>query len=58
MIKCLMMISEPVKVEKTGLYFTYLDTWDLLPVAIICGISILLTVLWLLVVWAYVLRKY
>ena len=49
----LAMISEHTKVEELGLDFFYPDVWDLLPVAILCAISILFTVLWLLVVWEY-----
>jgi hypothetical protein len=54
MSKCLVLISERVKVEELGLDFSYPDVWDLLPVAILCVISILFTVLWLLAVWEYV----
>jgi len=54
MSKCLVLISEHAKIEELGLDFFYPDVWDLLPVAILCGISILFAVLWLLVVWEYV----
>jgi hypothetical protein len=50
-------ISEPKKSEELGLDFSYPDVWDLLPVTILCGISILFTVLWLLAVWEYVRLK-
>ena len=55
--KCLVLISESVKYEEFGLDFSYLNVWDLLPVAILCGISILFSVLWLLIVWEYVRLK-
>jgi len=47
MSKCLLLISERAKIEELGLDFSYPDVWDLLPVTILCGISILFTVLWL-----------
>ena len=53
----LKVISEHAKIEELGLDFPYPDVWDLLPVAIICGISILFTVMWLLAVWEYVRLK-
>ena len=53
----LVLVLEPVKTEKPGLNFTYPDGGDLLPVAILCGISILFTALWLLAVWEYVRLK-
>jgi hypothetical protein len=55
--KCLMWISEHTKIGEQGLDVSYLDLWDLLPIAILCGISILFTVLWLLAVWEYVWLK-
>ena len=54
MSKCLVLISERAKVEELGLDFSYPDVGDLLPVTILCGISILFTALWLLAVWEYV----
>ena len=54
MSKCLVLISERAKIEELVLDFSYPDVRVLLPVAILCEISILLTVLWLLVVWEYV----
>ena len=33
-----------------------LNAWDLLPIVIICSLSIFLTLLWLIMVWLY-LRK-
>ncbi len=57
MSKCLVLISERAKFEELRLDFSYPDVWDLLPVAILCGISILLTALWLLTIWVYVLLK-
>ena len=59
--KFLVLISEHAKVDELGLDFSYPDVWDLLPVAILvavlCVISILFTVLWLLAVWEYVRLK-
>jgi len=57
MSMCLVLISERAKIEELGLDFSYPDVWDLLPVAILCVISILFTVLWLLAVWEYVRLK-
>ena len=57
MSKCLVLISERANIKELGLDFSYLDVGDLLPVAILCGISILFTVLWLLAVWEYVRLK-
>jgi hypothetical protein len=54
MSKCLVLISERAKFEELRLDFSYPDVGDLLPVAILCVISILFTVLWLLVVWEYI----
>jgi hypothetical protein len=54
MSKCFVLISEHAKIEELGLNFPYPDVWDLLPVAILCVISILFTILWLLAVWEYV----
>ena len=53
MSKWFELASERMKPEELGLDFSYPDVWDLLPVAILCGISILFTALWLLVVWEY-----
>ena len=53
----LALVLEPVKIEKPGLNFAYPDGGDLLPVAILCGIPILFTALWLLAVWEYVRLK-
>jgi hypothetical protein len=50
----LALISERARAEELGLDFAYPDVGDLLPVAILCGISILFTALWLLAVWEYV----
>jgi hypothetical protein len=47
------LISEHAKIEELGLDFSSLDVLDLLPVAILCGISILFIALWLLAVWEY-----
>ena len=53
MSKYLLLISEHAEMEELGLNFSYPDIVILLPLVIICGISILLIVLWLLVVWEY-----
>ena len=53
MSKWFELISERMKLEGLGFDFYYLDIGDLLPVAILCGISILFTVLWLLAVLEY-----
>jgi len=47
------LISETIRPESLRLNFPYPDIRDLLPVAIICGISILLSALWLLAVCEY-----
>jgi hypothetical protein len=44
------LISEPMRAETVRLDLSYPDIGDLLPVAIVCGISILLAGLWLLAV--------
>ena len=44
------LISETTRLEPFRLNLLYPDIRDLLPVAIICGISIFLAALWLLVV--------
>jgi len=51
------IIAEHTKFEELRLDFFYPDVWDLLPVAILCVIAILFTVLWLLAVWEYVRLK-
>jgi hypothetical protein len=51
MSKCLVLIYERAKFEELGLDFSYPDVWDLLPAAILCGISILFTVY--CVFWLY-----
>jgi hypothetical protein len=38
----LTMISEHAKVKELGLDFSYTDVWDLLPIVILCVISIFL----------------
>ncbi len=57
MSKCLVLIYERAKVEELELDFSYPDVWDLLPVVILCVISILFTVFCLLAVWEYVRLK-
>ena len=51
------LISETIRSEPLRLNFPYSDIRDLLPVAVIVGISILLSVLWLLAVWEYTWLK-
>lgn len=51
------LIYERMRPEELGLDFSYPDVGDLLPVTILCGISLLLTALWLLAVWEYVRLK-
>ena len=53
MSKWLVLISERMEPEELVLDFSYLDIGDLIPVVILCAISILFTALWLLVVWEY-----
>ena len=50
-------ISERGGTEELGLEFSYPDVGELLPVAVVCVISILLTALWLLAVWEYVVLR-
>ncbi len=57
MSKYLVLISGRAKIEELGLDFSYPDVGDLLPVVILCAILILLTALWLLTVWVYVLLR-
>jgi len=57
MNKWIELISEPLRSESLGLNISYLDAGDLLPVAIICGISIILAGLWLLAVLDYTWLK-
>lgn len=51
------MISEHAKIKALGLDFSYPDVGDLLPITILCGISLLLNAMWLLAVWEYVRLK-
>ena len=46
-------ISEPMNTIDFGLKVSYSQVGDLLPVAIVCGISILLTAVWVLAVGSY-----
>lgn len=57
MSKCLVLIAERARIEEQGLEFSYLDARDLMPVVILCAISILLSVLWLLVIAKYTASK-
>jgi hypothetical protein len=52
----LRIISEYVEPDIPTLHIFYQGGWDLLPVALLCGLSILLTLLWLLVVWRHIRR--
>jgi hypothetical protein len=49
----LKVISESMNPAGLGLKLSYPNLGDFLPVAIICGVSIVLTALWLLVVFEY-----
>jgi hypothetical protein len=49
----LKIISEPVTAPDFGLDLAYPGLSDLLPVAIVCGVSILLTALWILATSGY-----
>lgn len=53
----LTMIYEHAKIQELRMNFPYPDVWDLLPIAILCVISIFCTVLWLLVIWEYMWLK-
>ncbi len=53
----LKIISEPVNAPESGLDLAYPGLGDLLPVAIICGVSILLTALWVLAMSGYARPK-
>jgi hypothetical protein len=57
MNKWIESISETIRPESFRLNFSYPDIMDLLPVAIICGISILLAGLWLLAILEYTWLK-
>jgi hypothetical protein len=49
-------MNEPIHFLN-GQEFFYLDVKDLLPIIIICGISILSVTIWLLIVWRYTQRQ-
>ena len=53
----LKIISEPVNAPELGLDLAYPRLNDLLPIAIVCGVSILLTALWVLAVSRYASPK-
>ncbi len=53
----LKIISEPVNAPDFGLDLAYPGLNDLLPVAVICGVSILLTTLWVLATSGYTRPK-
>ena len=57
MTRCLVLISEGARMEEPGLDFSLLDARDLMPAVILCAISILLSVLWLLVLAKYATSK-
>ena len=57
MSKCLVLISEGARREEPGLDFSHLDAGDLVPVVIICTVSIVLSVLWLVVIAKYTASK-
>jgi hypothetical protein len=41
--------------EEPGLGLSHLDAGDLMPVVILCAISIILSLLWLIGLWRYIL---
>jgi len=47
-------VAEPMNMGQFELNLLSLDARVLLPVIVICGISLLLTALWVLGVWEYV----
>jgi len=51
------LISKTIRSESLRLNIPYPDIRDLLPLAIICGISILLSALWLLALCEYTWLK-
>ena len=57
MSKWLELVSERAEVEELVLDFSYPDIVDLMPVVVICVISVMSIVLWLLVVWIYTQNK-
>ena len=57
MSKWIELISETAWPESLSLNIPYPDIRDLLPAAIICGISILLSALWLLTLCEYTWLK-
>lgn len=50
-------VSEPVRTGVSDLQMSYLYEAIFTPVAVICGVSLLLTVLWTLGVWEYLWLK-
>ena len=50
-------ISEPVNAPELGWDLAYPGLNDLLPVAIVCGVSIVLTALWVLAMSGYARPK-
>lgn len=57
MSKCLALMSERARIKEPGLDFSHLDARDLMPVAILCAISIFLSLLWLICLWRYALSR-
>ena len=57
MNKCILLISEYAEIEELGLGLPFPDLEYLLPVIIICCMSILCAVLWLLFILEYVWLK-
>jgi hypothetical protein len=51
------LVSERAEVEELVLDFSYPDIVDLMPVVVICVISVMSIVIWLLVVWKYTQNK-
>lgn len=50
-------VSEPMRMGPSELQMSYLYESVFTPVAMICGVSLLLTVLWTLGVWEYLWLK-
>lgn len=57
MSRCLVLISEGARRKEPGLDLSHLDAGDLVPVVILCAVSIVLSVLWLVVIAKYTASK-
>lgn len=51
------LISEPIGTGPSGLDLVLPDTTMFTPLAVVCGVSLLLTALWTLGVWEYLWLK-